>query len=95
MKREWRWKRDILSEFSDDLRGSDDVALLGLERGKSLRELRVAVALANVGRGEKLLCRGEFGGKLGAIAAVGAPGFDNGQAGNGGNEESPEFEHGR
>ena len=75
--------------------GSDDVAFLGGKGGKSLSELRVAVALASVGSGEKLLGGGEFGGELRAIAAVGAPGFADGDAGNSGDEESPKFEHGR
>jgi len=42
-----------------------------------LRELRITIALTRIGRGEKLLCGGEFGGALSAIAAVGAPGMDH------------------
>lgn len=64
----------MAGELVDDLRGRDDGAFLGGESGESLRELRVAVALASVGCGEELFGGGELGFELGAIAAVGAPG---------------------
>ena len=70
-------QRDALLKLVDDLIGRDGGAFLGVERSESLGELRVAVVLARIGRGEKLLCGGEFRGELGAIAAVGAPGVDH------------------
>lgn len=80
LKRDRRGERELLGQLPKDLRGRDDGALFGGERGERLRELRVAVVLAGVRVGEELPGGGEFGGKLGAIAAVGAPGLDGGNA---------------
>jgi len=75
-QRESFWKR------AKNLRGRGDAAFFRSERGQSLRKLRVALALAGVGRGEKLLGGGEIRGELSAVATVGAPSFDDGHAEN-------------
>ena len=94
MKGDGFGEREAPWEFAEDLRGSHDGAFLGLERGESLRELCVAIALARVGCGEKLLGGSEFGRELSAVATVGAPGLNGGGANNSGGEKSPEFECG-
>jgi hypothetical protein len=58
----------------NDLRWRDDGAFFGGERGEGLRELGIAVVLARVGCGEKLLGRRKLGFELGTIAAVRSPG---------------------
>ena len=80
LKSDWRWERKRLWEFAHNLCRGDDGALLGRERGESLRELSVTIALARVRRDEELLRGCEFGGELGAVAAVGMPDFDDGNA---------------
>jgi hypothetical protein len=73
------------------LRGVDG-ALLGGDGGEGLRELGVAVALAEGGLGKRLIGGGEIGGELGALAAVGAPGDEHGDGEGGGDEEFCETE---
>ena len=82
LERNGRWERDALKDFAEDLCWSCVGALLGVECGESLGQLSVAIALADVGCGEKLLGRRELGGELSAIAAVGAPSFNDGDAEN-------------
>jgi hypothetical protein len=78
LQNDWGWQRKLGRQVVDNLCWRDDGALLGGESGEGLRELGVAVVLASVGGGEKLLGRGELGFELGAIAAVGSPGKKDG-----------------
>jgi hypothetical protein len=50
----------LAGEFADNLRGRHNGAFLGCKSGKGLRELRIAVVLASVGRSEELLRRGKL-----------------------------------
>jgi hypothetical protein len=68
-------QRKVLGKFAKDLCGRNDGTLFDGERGQRLCELRVALVLANVSGGQELAGGGEFGCKLRAVAAVGAPGL--------------------
>ena len=85
-------KGDFVGKFPDNLRGSYDGALFGCQGCECLRELRFAVMLTGVRCGHELLCCGEFGVELIAIAAVGAPCFDERDTKNHSNEDCCEFE---
>lgn len=78
LKSDGRGQRKIFRELTGDLIRGEDGALFGGDGGESLRELRVAVVLAGVGSGKKLLRGSELRGELRAIALVGAPGEEGG-----------------
>jgi hypothetical protein len=60
LQNDWRWQGDLAWEFADNLGGGDDSTFLGGKSGEGLRELRIAVVLASVGRSEELLGRGKL-----------------------------------
>lgn len=68
-----------LREGGEELSGGEVGLFLGGELGEGLRELGVAIFLAGGGLSDDLLRGGELGGELGAIAAVGLPGEEEGQ----------------
>jgi hypothetical protein len=86
--REW----NLVREVANDLCRRGNGALFRGKRGESLRELRVAVVLASVGGGEELLGRGQFGGKLRAVALVRAPGLHRSDKERDGDYDCGEFE---
>ena len=82
MKSDGYGKGDSFGQVAEDLRRSDEGAFFGGKLREGLLKLRVAGVLAGVGSGEELLCGREFGGELCAVATVGAPGLEQGDAKN-------------
>jgi len=82
LKDNWGGERNILREFANDLRGRENSAFVGGKLGERLRELGVTVLLVRIGRSQEMFRGGEFGGELGAVAAVGAPGLHQCEAKN-------------
>ena len=100
LQRDGRGERDRFGESVEDLRGSDDGLFELSDFGERLREGGVAVFLVSGCFGDGLLRSGELRSELGAVAAVGLPGENEGDGDRGGDERLRETEpdagsHGR
>jgi hypothetical protein len=81
-----------LWQLPDDLGCGRHITLLGSNRCEGLHEVCVAIVLACVGLREEMLCGCEIGGELCAVAAIGAPGGENGDRKRGDHKEFGEAE---
>jgi hypothetical protein len=86
LKRDRRGKRQRARKVFEDLSWGYGRLFLSCYLREGLGQLCVAVVLTSGGLGDGLLSGGELRGELGAVAAIGLPGNEDGDGQENGNE---------